>query len=112
MLRTVEHLPRLLGGEPLLARDALFVAINATLLVVAAVRTSLPREWIVAGALVLLLPLFSGTVESEGRFGLLALPVYWGAGSLPLGRIQERVARVASLALLGAGVLMIPFIWP
>ena len=112
VLRTVEHLPRLLGGEPLLARDALFVAINATLLVVAAVRTSLPREWIVAGALVLLLPLFSGTVESEGRFGLLALPVYWGAGSLPLGRIQERVARVASLALLGAGVLMIPFIWP
>ena len=60
----------------------------------------------------LLLPLFSGTVESEGRFGLLALPVYWGAGALPLGRIQERAARVASLALLGAGVLMIPFIWP
>jgi hypothetical protein len=112
VLRAAEHLPRLLGGQPLLARDAVFVAVDAALLVVAAVRTSLPPEWIVAGALVLILPLFSGTVESEGRFGLLALPVYWGAGSLPLSHAWERVARLASLALLAAGILTIPFIWP
>jgi hypothetical protein len=110
--RAAEHLPRLLHAEPLLGRDAALLALYAFLLVVAAVRTPLPREWIAAGALVLMLPLFSGTVESEGRFGLLALPVYWGAGALSLPGWGQRAARIGCLALLAAGVLTIPFIWP
>ena len=98
VLRAVEHLPRLLREQPLLGRDAALLALYASLLVVAAWRTSLPLEWIVAAALVLVLPLFSGTVESEGRFGLLALPVYSGRRRFdPAGsgatRGASRVAR-------------------
>src|SRR4029077_8713632 len=78
-LRAVEHLPRLLAYEPLLARDVILLALEAALLVLAATRTALPREWVVAGALVLVLPVFSGTFESAGRFCLVALPCYWGA---------------------------------
>jgi hypothetical protein len=107
-LRAVEHL----SDTPLLIRDLVLLVLAAALLVLAAVRTSLPREWIVAGALVLVLPVFSGTVESEGRFCLMALPCYWGAGSLQLSPGWERAVRGLCLAALAAGVISIPFVWP
>jgi hypothetical protein len=111
-LRAVEHLPRLISTEPLLARDAVLLALEAALLVLAARRTSLPREWIAAGALVLLLPLFSGTFESAGRFSMMALPCYWGAGALELSPRLEQAVRAGCLVLLVAGVVSVPFIWP
>lgn len=107
-----EHLPRLLDTQPFLTRDLVLLLLDAVLLVVAARRTSLPRAWILAGALVLALPLFSGTIESEGRFGLLALPVYWGAASLRLPRRAEQAVRAGSLVLVAGCVLTIPYIWP
>ncbi len=111
-ITAIEHVPRLVGSYPLLVRDAVLLVAYAALVVVAARRTRLPREWIVAAAFVLALPLFSGTVESEGRFGLMALAVYWGAGAIRLSPRWERLTRTVLLALLAASVFTLPFIWP
>jgi hypothetical protein len=111
-VRAAEHLPRLLSREPLLGRDVVLLSLEAALLVLAAVRTSLPREWIVAGALLLLLPVFSGTFESAGRFSMMALPCYWGAGALELSPAQEKAVRALCLAALAALAVSVPFIWP
>jgi hypothetical protein len=110
--RAVVHLPRMVSLRPLLARDIVLLVLEAVLLVLAAKRTSLPREWIWAGALVLVLPVFSGTFESAGRFSMMALPCYWGAGALELSPRRERAVRVLCLTALAAGVLSVPFIWP
>jgi hypothetical protein len=111
-LRAVEHLPRLLAYEPLLARDLVLLALEAALLVLAATRTSIPREWVAAGALVIVLPIFSGTFESAGRFCLMALPCYWGAGALELSPRVEQAVRAGLLAVLALGVFSIPWVWP
>jgi Mannosyltransferase (PIG-V) len=111
-LRAVEHLPRLLAYEPLLARDVVLLALEAALLVLAATRTALPREWVVAGAFVLVLPVFSGTFESAGRFCLVALPCYWGAGALELSPRVEKGVRAGCLCALALGALSVPFVWP
>jgi len=111
-LRAVVHLPRLISDHPPLARDVVLLALEAAMLVLAARRTSLPREWIAAAALILVLPVFSGTFESAGRFSMMALPCYWGAGALELSPRRERAVRWLCLAALAAGVISVPFIWP
>jgi len=100
------------GNErPVLVRDLVFFILYAALLVVAA-RRGVGSSWIVAGALVLVLPIFSGSFESEGRFGLLALPVYWAVGALVRRRRRELALQLGSLALLVGGVVMLPYLWP
>jgi len=99
------------SGRPVLIRDLVFLILYAALLVVAA-RRGVGASWITAGALVLVLPIFSGSFESEARFGLLALPVYWAVGALIRGRRSELALRVGSLALLAAAVVMLPTLWP
>jgi hypothetical protein len=111
-LRAIVHLPRMVSIHPLLVRDVVLLLLEAALLVLAAKRTSLPREWIWAGALVLALPIFSGTFESSGRFSMMALPCYWGAAALELSPRREKVVRGLCLAALAAAVISVPFIWP
>src|SRR5262249_35052132 len=111
-LRAAEHLPRLISTEPVLTRDAALLALGIAPLALAATRTALPREWIVAGALVIVLPIFSGTVESAGRFCLMALPCYWGAGALELSRRAEQAVPAGCLLALAPGVVSVPFFWP
>ncbi len=110
-LHAFAHLPRALDHTPWLARDLVLLCLYA-LLLFAAARAGVGRAWIAAGALVLVLPLFSGSVMSEGRFGLLALPVYWGLAWLARRRGVELALQAACLALLVAGVLVLPYFWP
>jgi len=110
--RAIVHLRSTVSFHPLLVRDLVLLALGAALLVLAAKRTSLPREWIWAGALVLVLPVFSGTFESEGRFSMMALPCYWGAGALELSPRREKAVRVLCLTALACGAISVPFIWP
>ena len=110
-LHVLEHLPRKIASEPVLGRDLAFLVLYAVLLAFAA-RRGVGAAWIVAGVLVLALPLFSGSVESEGRFGLLAIPVYWAVGLLVRSRRGELVVRIGSLALLVVWVLVLPYLWP
>jgi hypothetical protein len=110
-LHAFEHLPRKFGSTPVLPRDGAFLVAYALLLYVAA-RHGVGWPWILGGALVLALPLFSGSLESEARFGLLALPVYWGVSSLTRTRRAELCVRTGSLALLCGGVILLPKLWP
>ena len=79
---------------------------------VMAVRVGVPRSWVAAGAFIVLAPLATGTFTSEGRFGLLALPVYWGLSALGRRASLDRSIRAVSSALLAAGVFTIVLHFP
>ena len=68
--------------------------------------------WIVFGLAIVLLPLASGSLESDARFGLLALPMYWGLAVVARRRWLERGLLVLSAVLLLAATATIPLIFP
>ena|SRR5579884_1345886 len=97
--------------NPWLFRDAAFCLIDLALLVVAA-RSSVPRAWAAAGVAIILMPLATGSFTSDARFGLLALPVFWGLAELGRRRWVHRTLLVCSPLLLAAGVFSIPMHFP
>jgi hypothetical protein len=107
----VRHLPAALVIQPWLTRDLVLLIVYA-LLLVAARRAGVGLTWIAPGALILALPIFSGSVMSEGRFGLLALPIFWGLAAVTRRPWAERAVHACCLALLVAGVLALPYFWP
>jgi hypothetical protein len=107
----IAHLPQTLSQNPWLARDVVFFALYLVLLV-AAHRAGTPRAWLIGAVAVVLVPLFSGSFESIGRFGLLALPVFWGLAWLGRNPTADRGIRVASAVLLAAATVTIPFVFP
>lgn len=98
-------------GALWLWRDFAF-AIMYVALLVAARRHGVPRSWILAGAAIVLVPLASGSFMSASRFGLLALPVYWGLAFLARRPLVRRALLVMSAALLVAGTITIPLVTP
>ncbi len=94
-----------------LYRDAGFCALYLLLLGVA-LRARLPRSWVAAGLGMVLLPLASGSFTSDARFGLLALPVFWGLAVLGRRPRVHRAVLCAGPALLAAAMLMIPLRFP
>jgi hypothetical protein len=58
-------------------RDILACIVYVALLV-CAFRAGVPRAWVLAGAGMVLLPVCTGSFVSDGRYGLLALPVFAG----------------------------------
>jgi hypothetical protein len=71
-----------------------------------------PRLWVLAGALMIVLPLWTGSFTSEARFGLLALPVYCGLAWLGRRRLADWSLRLGSAALLAVGTVTILLHWP
>jgi hypothetical protein len=110
-LWAVTRLPASVNIHPGLIRDVVLIAAYGLLLALAA-RAGIDRPWVAAGAAVIVLPLFTGSIESEGRFGLLALPVYWSLAILTRNARAYRIAKISCLAGLVAGVASLPFIWP
>ncbi|MGB2954145.1 MAG: mannosyltransferase family protein [Gaiellaceae bacterium] len=102
---------RVAGRQPWLWRDLCLCIVYVVLLAIAA-RTRVPKAWLVMAALMLLLPLTSGSFQSEGRFGLLALPVYWGLAAIPGPRWSERLVQTLGIALLVAATFTLPFVFP
>ena len=94
-----------------LYRDVAFCLVYLGLLV-AALRAHVPRSWIAAGAGMVLLPLASGSFTSDGRFGLLALPVFWGLAALGERRWSNWIIVAASCLLLAGGVFSLPLRFP
>ena len=92
-------------------RDIAFCVVTLMLLA-AALRIGAPRGWIVLGALIVLLPLGSGSFTSDARFGLLALPAYWGLASLCHGRLRFALAAGSSAVLLAAATVSLPLVFP
>ncbi len=109
-VRAVQELFRP-GRDPWLWRDVAFVLLYLGLLVVAR-RHGVGRAWIAAGALIVVLPLLSGTFMSEARFGLLAFPVYWGLAFVARRPAVLAALLVGSAALLVAGTMTIPLANP
>ena len=99
------------GQSPWLWRDVAFCVIYLGLLA-AARRVGISWPWLVASAAVVLLPLASGTFLSDARFGVLALPAYWGAAGLARRRVVRLPLLVVSAALLVAGTMTIPLANP
>lgn len=110
-VKAFTHLPSTLAQNPGLARDvvALFVYLG---LLAAARRASAPWPWLLAALAVVVLPVFSGSFDSIGRFGLLAPPLFWGLAWLGRGRRADLAIRTASLVLLVVATTTVPFVFP
>jgi hypothetical protein len=111
LFHAVARVPGGVIAHPGLIRDLLLIGAYGVLLGVAA-RAGIAWPWIVAGGAVIVLPLFSGSIQSEGRFGLVALPVYWSLAIVTRTARAYRIAKVICLTALVAGVASMPYIWP
>jgi hypothetical protein len=109
--RAALQLARAPHAHPWLLRDAGFCLVYLVCLAVA-LRARVPGEWVAFGALVVLLPVASGTFESDARFGLLALPVYWGLAVLGRRPIVNGLLRLAAPFALAAAVFSLPLKFP
>jgi hypothetical protein len=107
----VERLPQVIGADHWLLRDVIAAAVYLVLLAVA-VRAGLPLMWALAGAIVVVLPPFSGAFDSISRFGLLVPPIFWGLAVLGRRRRVDLALRGLSLALLVGAVLSLPYVFP
>ena len=92
-------------------RDVAFCVLYVVLLAVA-YRARVPKSWIVAGLGMVLLPLASGSFTSDARFGLLALPAFWGLAVLGRRRAVDVAVRIVSPALLAAMMFALPLRFP
>jgi dolichol-phosphate mannosyltransferase len=110
--RAVGELARAPGTQNVwLFRDA-GLCVLYVLLLVAALRAGVPGSWVVAGGLIVLLPLESGSFTSDGRFGLLALPVYAGLGAAGSRPWLDRLVRCSGVVLLVAASATLLLRWP
>jgi len=81
-------------------------------LLFAALRAGAPRTWVAAGAIVAILPTFSGSFHSIGRFGLLAPAVFWGLGAVGGSRRADTAIRAVSAVLLVGGTVSLAWVFP
>jgi hypothetical protein len=110
-LKAFGQLPARNGTDHWILRDAIFCLAYVLLLAVA-LWAGVPLGWIVAGALMVLLPLETGSFISVARFGLLALPVFWGLGVLGRRRSVDWALRLICVGLLVALTMTMPLIFP
>lgn len=107
----VRHLGGDIGRDAWAIRDIAFCLLTLALLV-AAKRAGAPLGWILLGALIVLVPLGSGSFASDARFGLLALPAYWGLAWLCRTRWRFAFAIGVSAVLLAAATVSLPLVFP
>jgi Dolichyl-phosphate-mannose-protein mannosyltransferase len=92
-------------------RDVLACLLALVLLGLAR-RAGVPWGWIALGVATVLLPLGSGSFESDARFALPALPIYWTLARLSRSRRVFSPVAAASLVLLAAGTVTLPLVFP
>jgi hypothetical protein len=107
----IRNLPTAFGHSAWVARD--LGALVAYLVLIALTRRlRAPLSWQLAGLAIVALPAFSGSFNSIARFGLLAPPVFWGLARLGRNPRADRAIRIASVALLVAATVTIPYAFP
>jgi len=109
--RAFAELAHASGNNLWLWRDAAFCAIYVVLLVVAA-RGAVPWPWVASSALIVLLPLETGSFTSDARFGLLAPPVYAALARLGRARLADVLLRSSMALLLVGASATILLRWP
>jgi hypothetical protein len=107
LVRAVDHVPREFAANGAVVRDIVCFAAYLVFLAIA-YRRGVPRLWVLGGVLVVVLPTFSGSFYSIGRFGMLAPAVVWGAALC----LRSRAVYAASAALMVAGVATLPLFFP
>jgi hypothetical protein len=110
-VHAIGSVAREVGRQPWTIRDAAFCVVTIVLLA-AAWRAGAPRAWILLGALLVLLPLGSGSFESLARFALPALPAYWGLAWLTRRRPAHLATVALCAALLVAATVTLPLVFP
>jgi hypothetical protein len=108
-VRAVELIPQQFHGNGGVARDVACFLVYAVLLAIGW-RRGVPRLWVLAALVVVVLPTFSGSFHSIGRFGLLAPAVVWGAAQAI--RSRPALAYGVSAGLMVAGVATLPYFFP
>jgi len=111
IVRAFELLPAQVERSGWVLRDVVALALYLVLLVLAR-RAAAPWTWLAAGAAIVVLPAFSASFMSIGRFGLLAPPVFWGLAELGREPRRDRAIRAVSLALLVLATVTVPFVFP
>ena len=90
-----------------------FVACVVTLgLLALARRAGVPWTWVALGFATVLVPLGSGSFESDARFALPALPVYWTLAWLCRRQLALRTVVAVSTVLLATATLTLPLLFP
>lgn len=107
----IEGLGRAFGQDAWVVRDVVAVLVYLVLLALAA-RAGVSWPWVLSGLGIVVLPLFSGTFDSVGRFGLLAPALFWGLAAAGRGRRAHRAILALSLPLLAAAVVVLPLQFP
>ncbi len=107
LVHAITDVPREFAGNAGIVRDIACFLLYSALLAVA-YRRGVPRGWVLAGALIVVLPTFSGSFHSIGRFGLLAPAIVWGGALV----VRGRWVYVVSALLLVAGVATLPLVFP
>jgi hypothetical protein len=110
-IRAFSNLPSEFAQNGWYVRDLIFLVIYVALIGFA-YRAGVPMSWLVAAALVVVLPLTSGSIASIARFGLLAPAIFWGLAAVTQRPAADRVLRYGSLVLLAVGTIAIPFVVP
>jgi hypothetical protein len=111
LFRAIEHLPSAFDGNAWVARDVAFFVVYLVLLWIAW-RAGVPRAWIAAAVPIVVLPTFSGSFHSVGRFGLLAPAVFWGLAAAGERLQIDRGIRILSAALLVGGTVSLAYVFP
>jgi hypothetical protein len=111
MITAIRDLPRAVEGNAWVLRDVAFLLVYLALLW-AALRANVPRSWVAAGAIVVVLPTFSGSFHSIGRFGLLAPAAFWGLAARGATRRTDTAIRAVSAVLLIGGTFSLAWVFP
>jgi hypothetical protein len=111
LVTAIRDLPHAVASNPWVLRDVAFLLLYLVLLT-AALRANAPRSWVAAGLIVAVLPTFSGSFHSIGRFGLLAPAAFWGLGALGTSRRADTAIRAVSAVLLVGGTVSLAGIFP
>jgi hypothetical protein len=111
LYRAIEHLPSAFDGNAWVVRDVTFFVLYLALLWIGW-RAGVPLAWIAAAVPIVVLPTFSGSFHSVGRFGLLAPALFWGLAAAG-GRLRvDRGIRILSAALLVGGTVSLAYVFP
>jgi hypothetical protein len=111
VVHAFQNLPTQSAQNYAVVRDVAAVLLYLALLA-AARRARVPTGWLLAGTGIVILPIFSGTFESTGRFGLLAPAIFWGLANLGRRARADRMILALSMVLLVAATTTIPFMFP
>lgn len=111
LYRAIEHLPSAFDGNAWVARDIAFFVLYLALLWIGW-RAGVPAAWIAAAVPIVVLPTFSGSFHSVGRFGLLAPALFWGLAAAGERLRVDRGIRILSAALLVGGTVSLAYVFP